>query len=199
MFSLTQDSDATTVWAPEDVRQTTEKVMNFWAGALSPYWAPFWAASGLGLGVWAAGRAFRQGEGLLQELPLAMRWPGFMPLWGQKDFTPETLDDVIAAPVAAVAEVAAKAEGVAAKAAEPVLDPVVETPVVPAVVEAIAEPVAVPAPVRDEPAKAEPVTVQAKPMAPKPLAKELAVAKDKPAEMPAPSAKMAKPAAKPKA
>lgn len=188
MLSLSQDD---TLWAPEDVRQTTEKVMNFWTGALSPYWAPFWAASGLGLGVWAAGRAFMQGDALLQELPLAMRWPGFMPLWGQKDFIPETLDDVIAAPVVAVAETVKAAE----KVAEPVLDPVVETPVVPAVVEAVAEP----APVVDvtpEPSVAEtvvapePVKAAPKPVTPKPLARDLAVAKTEVAKTaPKPAAK----------
>ncbi|MEI9902688.1 MAG: hypothetical protein WDN06_00895 [Asticcacaulis sp.] len=30
---------------PEDYKQASEKAMNFWVGALSPLWAPFFAAS----------------------------------------------------------------------------------------------------------------------------------------------------------
>ncbi len=205
MISMTDETSATrfSLWAPEDFQQSSEKVMNFWVGALSPYWVPFWAASGFGLGAWAMSRSLMQGEGLLQDLPLASRWPGFTAVWGQKDFAPEALEVVTEASadtVQAVTETVAPMAEEIEKSVESVslpLEEIVE-PVV-AVAEKAAEPVETAAepvidPVAEVPvvpaiaeAVAEPVKAAPKPPTPKPIAKELAVAK--PAAKPAPKAK----------
>lgn len=218
MIAMTEDFKSPFPFAafatPEDIRKASEQAMNLWIGALSPMWVPFLAASGFGLTAYSAGKTLQ--KELLEDMPLAARWPGFTPLWGQHDFTPESFE----APAEAVVETAAEAvesggepvveaarmlTDVAETAVKPVqamtevvMDPVTETPVVPAVVEAIAEPVLVPEPapvapaMPDIPAPApkaaalKPVTPP-KPVAPKPIARELAVAKAKPASVAKPA------------
>lgn len=195
MLNTTYDTETATfpLWSPEDIRQASEKALNLWVGVLSPYWAPFFAASGFGLGAWAMSRSLIQNEHLADELPLVARWPGFTPLWGQKDFTPEVLEPVVDAAVETGAEVAAKtaetlAESAVAateEATDAVMDPVAEVPVVPAVAEAIAEPAAEAV-----------VPIAPKPIAPKPIAKALAVAKPEVKVPPKPTTKPAPRAAK---
>lgn len=162
---------------PEDIKAASEKALNFWVGALSPMWVPFMAASSFGLGAWAVTRGLAKG-GDMADLPLATRWPGFAPLWGQADFTPEAFEaraeDAEATVVAAAETAAETAAPVVEQAVEateavvaPIIDPVTEVPVVPAVVEALAEPVIAP----------DPVKSAAKVVAPKAIAAELAVAR----------------------
>ncbi|MEI9905905.1 MAG: hypothetical protein WDN06_19825 [Asticcacaulis sp.] len=208
MISMTEEMSATKFpfWAPEDIQQSSEKAMNFWVGALSPYWVPFWAASGFGLGAWAMSRNLMQGEGLLQNLPLAARWPGFTAVWGQKDFAPEALEVVTEAPVdavetvietvAPVVEAVEKAAAPIAVAVEETIEPAVtvaEKAVEPMVevaepvIDPVAEAPVVPTVVEAVAEPAAPVKAAPKPLTPKPIAKELAVAK--PATKPAPKAK----------
>ena len=47
---------------PEDMQKASEKAINFWVGALSPMWVPFWAASSFGLGAWAMTRNMKRWE-----------------------------------------------------------------------------------------------------------------------------------------
>jgi hypothetical protein len=70
-----------TLATPEEVKAASEKVMNFWVGALSPMWVPFWAASGFGLSAWAMTQSLTKSEGVLKDMPqmadMAGKWPGF--------------------------------------------------------------------------------------------------------------------------
>ncbi len=186
-----------TVPSLDEARQSWEKAANLWVGASLPLWAPFFAAASVGIGAWAVVRTWQRGEDLARQLPLAGGWL-------KSDLLPEsvaeTVDTTVAlateaaetvepivtavgatvtqtveAPAVMAAEIAETVEPVAeAVAVSPVLDPVTEAPVVPAVVEAIAEP-AVPEVV----ATAAPEVAEA--VEPKPLAKDLAVAKSRPA------------------
>ncbi|MFT4075846.1 MAG: hypothetical protein QM647_09975 [Asticcacaulis sp.] len=65
---------------PEEVKAASEKVVNFWVGALSPMWVPFWAASSFGLSAWAMTQSLSKSEGLLKDVPQMgdlAKWPGF--------------------------------------------------------------------------------------------------------------------------
>lgn len=62
---------------PEEMKEASEKVMNFWVGALSPMWVPFWAATSFGMGAWAMTQSLGKTEDLMKDVPLAAKWPGF--------------------------------------------------------------------------------------------------------------------------
>lgn len=46
---------------PEEIKAASEKVMNFWIGACSPMWVPFFAASSFGLSTWMMSGALAKG------------------------------------------------------------------------------------------------------------------------------------------
>ena len=146
---------------PDDLKQASEKALNFWVGAMSPMWLPFVAASSLGLGAWALTRSLAT-------------MPGYGASWLRSDFLPQSADEAMDAPARIVKQAETtleQAEMTLEKAEEPLLDPVAEVPVVPAVVEAAAEPVV-----------AKPIAAKAvapKVIAPKSIANELAVSKAK--------------------
>lgn len=210
--------------SPQDIRQASERMMQFWAGALLPLWTPFWAASAFGIGAWSLSRSLDRAGLLNADLPkvagFAVIWPGFGPKPAETlEATADVVEDVIAASkvtayavletqeavveeatdaiaevmTQTVAEVVSTVEDVAEMVAAPLadavpdvvepqvlIDPVTAAPVVPEVVEALAEvtpPVEeVVEPMIDE-AVAPPVKPAAKAM-PKPIARDLAVAKE---------------------
>ncbi|MDC7677437.1 hypothetical protein [Asticcacaulis machinosus] len=43
--------------AGKAVQQASERMANFWMGALSPMWVPFWAATSFGISAWSVGQA----------------------------------------------------------------------------------------------------------------------------------------------
>ena len=146
------------VMQPEDVRKASERMMNLWLGAMSPLWAPFWAASSFGVGVWAVSHNLKPAEGLLTELPAADGWLSLFRSWGLE------AGELHEKAVEAVGNAAEKAESPAEKAsveaapAEAVaVDPVTEAPVV--------TPEAAPEPVAPEP------------VAPKPIARAVSAAR----------------------
>lgn len=120
------------VATPEEMKAASEKVMNFWVGALSPMWVPFWAASSFGLSAWAMTQNLAKSEGLLKDMPLAGRWPGFNGVWGAA----ANLQDEAVKTAEAVTEPAKEAVAEAVQAVpepepepELVLDRVIEAPV----------------------------------------------------------------------
>ncbi|MDV6333096.1 hypothetical protein [Asticcacaulis sp. 201] len=188
-----------TVPTPEEMKAASEKVMNFWVGALSPMWVPFWAASSFGLSAWAMTQSLGKSEGLMKEIPemakMAPKWPGFMGVWGaltpsqSLDKTVDAVKPVVEAADAAVVDMVTSTAKAAEKvvdeasgavvqavdaAPEPkvVFDPVVEAPVAiqPAAVEAPA--------VLKEAAKAAPKPATPK-ATPKPIAKAVSAVKPK--------------------
>lgn len=66
---------------PEDVKAASERLMNLWVGAMSPLWVPFWAASSVGVGLWAVMRNLKPAEGLLAEMPVD-GWSSLFRSWG---------------------------------------------------------------------------------------------------------------------
>jgi len=82
-FQMPRFSPFKTAATPQDMKQASEKVVNFWVGALSPMWVPFWAATSFGMGAWAVSQSLGKSEDLLKDLPLSTRWPGFMGSWQQ--------------------------------------------------------------------------------------------------------------------
>jgi len=121
---------------PEEVKAASEKVMNFWVGALSPMWVPFWAASGFGLSAWAMTQSLSKNEGMLKDLPQMgelAKWPGFGGagfggIWGAAAARTEAAAEATAAakteavtktvePVVKATKVAVKAAPKVAKAA----------------------------------------------------------------------------------
>lgn len=153
MLSMT-DMDAPTISlaTPEDVKAASEKAMNFWVGALSPLWVPFWAASTVGVSVWALAQGMKRtgmaSPHLDPDAPLATKWPGFdLPFatpwskaWGEAaielDETVEFVKETIAEPL----QLAIEAE----QKIEEALFPVTETAkaAVETVTAQVAEPVA---------------------------------------------------------
>ncbi len=198
MLSMT-DMDAPTISlaTPEDVKAASEKAMNFWVGALSPLWVPFWAASTVGVSVWALAQGLKRTgmatAHLDADVPLATKWPGFdLPFatpwskaWGEAavelDETVEFVKDTVAEPF----QLAIEAE----QKIEEALFPVTET--AKAAVEAVNQQVAeaVPAPVEFKPAgvapvaEPEPVAKIAEPVA-APVEPVVKKAPKKPAETP---------------
>lgn len=122
------------VMQPEDVRKASERMMNLWLGAMSPLWAPFWAASSFGVGVWAVSHNLKPAEGLLTELPAADGWLSLFRSWGLE------AGELHEKAVEAVGNAAEKASVEAAPAEAVAVDPVTEAPVV--TPEAAPEPVA---------------------------------------------------------
>lgn len=131
MLSMTDYPTPKFPATPEEVKAASEKVVNFWVGALSPMWVPFWAASGFGLSAWAMTQSLSKSEGLLKDMPqmadMAGKWPGF---WAVSrpdaavEAAPETkvaFDPVIEAPVA-ISEAAVEAPAVL-KAKAPRVEP----------------------------------------------------------------------------
>ncbi|WP_349321654.1 hypothetical protein [Asticcacaulis sp. MM231] len=120
------------VATPEEMKAASEKVMNFWVGALSPMWVPFWAASSFGLSAWAMTQNLAKSEGLLKDMPLAGRWPGFNGVWGAaanlQDEAVKTAEAVTEPVVEAAKEAVAEAVQ-AVPEPEVVLDRVIEAPV----------------------------------------------------------------------
>ncbi|MGA9659197.1 MAG: hypothetical protein WBQ60_08890 [Asticcacaulis sp.] len=113
---------------PEEVKAASEKVMNFWVGALSPMWVPFWAASSFGLSAWAATQSLAKGEGLMKDMPMAGKWPGFDGVWG-KTMSPAEAEEAVEEAVAPVAEATEAAEADVAETLEAVVDSVVDATV----------------------------------------------------------------------
>jgi hypothetical protein len=117
------------VATPEEIKAASEKVVNFWVGALSPMWVPFWAASSFGLSAWAMTQNLAKSEGLLKDMPLAGKWPGFNGVWGAaanlQQEAVKSAEKVAEPVVEAVKETVAEI----VPEAEVVLDPVIEAPV----------------------------------------------------------------------
>jgi hypothetical protein len=127
MLSMT-DMDAPTISlaTPEDVKAASEKAVNFWVGAMSPLWVPFWAASTVGVSVWALAQGLKRTGMNAAEIdptiPLATKWPGFdLPFatpwskgWGaaaiELDETVEFVRDTLAEPVQLAIETEQKIE-----------------------------------------------------------------------------------------
>jgi len=206
MLTITAD-DMTSFAQPERLRESSERFVNFWVGALSPCWAPFFAASSFGLGAWALAQGLSKSEGVFSDLPLATRWPGFTP-W---------LNASLAAEAAAkdAVEIVERAAGIVVPAVEDVAEMAPETAV--SGLAAVTEPVTTLAedlwpqleksagiaieqseeagaeaaqvlidPVTEMPVVAEAVEAVAEPqpdrIEPRPIAKALAAAKKKPAK-----------------
>jgi len=147
MLSMTDYPTPKFPATPEEVKAASEKVVNFWVGALSPMWVPFWAASSFGLGAWAMTQSLSKSEGLLKDMPqmadLASKWPGFNSVWAAaRTEVAETAEPVTESVVGAAKATAKAAENtvekvadaVAEAAPEPpepkvVFDPVIEAPV----------------------------------------------------------------------
>ena len=139
MLSMTDYPTPKFPATPEEVKAASEKVMNFWVGALSPMWVPFWAASSFGLSAWAMTQNLSKSEGLLKDMPqmadLAGKWPGFGSagfngLWGAavarteaatQDVT-DTAEPVVSAAKSAVETAPKTAQSVADKAVDNVSD-----------------------------------------------------------------------------
>lgn len=154
---------------PDDVRELSQRSLNIWAGAMSPLWAPFFMAASFGVGVWSLGQGMARSLGGTlydRDLPLAAKWPGFLPAPASDavktvEAATETVAETTLAPLTEIVEATADtasdlssetlqqaAETVdvlrdeAAEKADtkPLIDPVTEMPVIPGVIEAIAEP-----------------------------------------------------------
>ncbi len=82
MVGLTSiDTREVSFATPEEFRDASQKALNFWVGAMSPLWAPFWAATAFGVGIWTVGQGLKR-TGITNEVidgnaHLAARWPGF--------------------------------------------------------------------------------------------------------------------------
>ena len=121
MLSMTDYPTPKFPATPEEIKAVSEKVMNFWVGALSPMWVPFWAASGFGLSAWAMTQNLSKNEGLLKDMPqmgdMAAKWPGFGGVWGAAVARTEA-----AAPVVEAAKSAMEAAPKSAKDADMLSD-----------------------------------------------------------------------------
>jgi hypothetical protein len=163
MLSMTDYPTPKFPATPEEVKAASEKVVNFWVGALSPMWVPFWAASSFGLSAWAVTQNLSKTEGLLKDMPqmadMAGKWPGFTGVWGAAAARAEAAEKAAEKTAEAVVEAVAVEPKVA-------FDPVIKAPV--AVSEAAVEPPAV-------------LKAAARKVEPKPIAKAVSAVK-KPAK-----------------
>jgi hypothetical protein len=161
------------VATPEEIKAASEKVVNFWVGALSPMWVPFWAASSFGLSAWAMTQNLAKSEGLLKDMPLAGKWPGFNGVWGPAADLQEEAVKTTEAVTEPVVEAAKETIAEAAKAVpepEVVLDPVIEAPV--AIADAVVETTApLKAAAEDTVKASEKVVKETLKVEPKPIAK----------------------------
>ena len=175
MLSMTDYPTPKFPATPEEVKAASEKVVNFWVGALSPMWVPFWAASSFGLGAWAMTQSLGKGEGLLKDMPqmtdLAGKWPGFG-VWGASTAAAET---AVKASVDTAADMAKTTVKAAEEAVEKMADMVVEAAPEPEVVfdPVIEAPVAV----SDAAVEAPAVLKAAAKVEPKPIAKAVSAVK----------------------
>lgn len=140
---------------PDEIKAASEKAMNFWVGALSPMWVPFWAATSFGVGAWAVAQSLSKSGSLVKDLPqlgdLPAKWPGFTS-WGKATLlTAESAGISAEAPADMVKpiEAALKAE---AAVVEKAVDVVTET---------VADTVAAAEPVVEKATKAVADTVKA--------------------------------------
>lgn len=167
MLSMTDYPTPKFPATPEEVKAASEKVVNFWVGALSPMWVPFWAASSFGLSAWAVTQNLSKTEGLLKDMPqmadMASKWPGFTGVWGAAAARAEAAVKAAEETTEKTAEAVVEAVAVEPKVA---FDPVIEAPV--AVSEAAVEPPAV-------------LKAAARKVEPKPIAKAVSAVK-KPAK-----------------
>ncbi len=159
---------------PESLKSASQQALNIWVGAMSPLWAPFWAATSFGLGAWMVSQSLTRTEDMMKGMPLNSKWPS---LWGLQATAAQAMDkaveDVVekAMPVmkAATSVVAEEVEAVVAAVegttrdgapakVETVIDPVIEAPVKIAkpVVEAASDTVAKAAKMAKTTAKVEP-------------------------------------------
>jgi hypothetical protein len=154
MLSMTDYPTPKFPATPEEVKAASEKVVNFWVGALSPMWVPFWAASSFGLSAWAVTQNLSKTEGLLKDMPqmadMAGKWPGFTGVWGAAAAKAEAAVNAAEDTVEKTAETVVETVEVAPEP-EVVFDPVIEAPV--AVSEAV---VAAPAVLKAAAPKVEP-------------------------------------------
>ena len=127
MLSMTDYPTPKFPATPEEIKAASEKVMNFWVGALSPMWVPFWAASGFGLSAWAMTQNLSKNEGLLKDMPqmgdMAGKWPGFGGIWGAAaNRTEATMQDTTEPMVDAAKSVMEAAPKAAEAAADKTVD-----------------------------------------------------------------------------
>ncbi len=131
MLSMTDYPTPKFPATPEEVKAASEKVMNFWVGALSPMWVPFWAASSFGLGAWAMTQNLSKSEGLLKDMPqmadMAGKWPGFNGIWGAAAARTEARVEEAVKTVEPVASAAKSAVETAPKTAGAVADKAIDT------------------------------------------------------------------------
>ncbi len=81
MLSMEMDAPKISLATPDDFKDASQRAMNIWVGAMSPLWAPFWAATTFGVSLWALGQGLKRSviadELLDKDAVLALRWPGF--------------------------------------------------------------------------------------------------------------------------
>ncbi len=81
MLSMEMDAPKISLATPDDFKDASQRAMNIWVGAMSPLWAPFWAATTFGVSLWALGQGLKRSviadELLDKDVTLALRWPGF--------------------------------------------------------------------------------------------------------------------------
>lgn len=120
---------------PEHIKAASEKVVNFWVGALSPMWVPFWAASSFGLSAWAMTQSLNKSEGLLKDVPQMgdlAKWPGFGTtgfggVWGAAEKVADVVEPVAEKAASAVKSTARAAPKAAKAATAKVLDTATDT------------------------------------------------------------------------
>lgn len=174
---------------PDDVKKASERMMNLWMGAMSPLWAPFWAASSFGVGMWALARNVKPAEGLMDDMK-SDAWLGLFKSWGleagelhekaveaveQASHEAPDVAEAVAATQETVSESMAEAADVAAEAAQSLSEAAPEiaksasvvtedAPApVEALTEAVSEPVVKPAPSAQPKPIARAVSAQRKP------------------------------------
>lgn len=128
--------------AGKAVQQASERVTNFWMGALSPMWVPFWAATSFGISAWSVAQAMSATKTVGSE-------GGFKPLGFVNPWLPNAsaLNTVMAETESAIRDtqraamkMMMEAEEVAAEAVERMPHPDIKPAFVPdAAVEAVSE------------------------------------------------------------
>ena len=182
MLSMTDYPTPKFPATPEEVKVASEKVVNFWVGALSPMWVPFWAASSFGLGAWAMTQSLSKSDGLLKDIPqmtdLAGKWPGFG-VWGASTAAAEPVAKAAEKEIAAMADETAEMAKTTVKAAEEAVEKMADT-----VAEVAPEPEVVfdpvieaPVAISDAAVEAPAVLKAAAKVEPKPIAKAVSAVK----------------------
>ncbi len=103
MLSLTSDDMPNFTYAsPEETRAAQEKALNLWVGATSPLWAPFWLASTVGVGLWAAGQSFKRAQEAISAVPASFgAWTGVASPTDVAGTVQTMVDDGLIAPMQA--------------------------------------------------------------------------------------------------